>query len=407
MAQVLSPAEVKDPAMRALQTHHMMELRSISNGLNQIHFPYAFYFSRKLDIDENQQKQVDQRSVCFDRYNNQRALVITGNYFAAYSNERLDADRRMRQTFLNVILPILQVVVPPLQSSPDFDVFAVEVSHHVRRKIMGMSSEYAENLVVVIPRELAARVVQTHDPSEQQTLMQDAEVYYSGEPAMLWLAGERPFVPEGGPEKPSADTMLASIHPAVSGGVRAPASAVWPRPAPASGTGVPPELRAEPLHDSSPDVLKQLQAKYQPAIDALTQEQSKDAHLVAYAPPVFISFKQGTYLQLALTTALDGNSADSQYKLAALAFDRHVAHLVRPVLGYFKDDSGFDGIDFSTTVKLNGDSEHAVAVEFILPLSALHCYQQYDCTGQQMLNAGFVLINGERAGLELQTAEAK
>jgi hypothetical protein len=82
---------------------------------------------------------------------------------------------------------------------------------------------------------------------------------------------------------------------------------------------------------------------------------------------------------------------------------------VRPVLGYFKEDAGFDGIDFSTTVKIAGDNEnvHALAVEFILPLSALHCFQQFDCTGQQLLNTGIILINGERAGLELQTAEAK
>jgi len=33
-------------------------------------------------------------------------------------------------------------------------------------------------------------------------------------------------------------------------------------------------------------------------------------------------------------------------------------------------------------------------------------YEQYDITGQQLINAGFVLINGERVGLELQAAEA-
>ena len=395
--------EMKDPAMRALQKQHLGELRSISDALNKIQFPYPFYFSRKLDIDEDQQKQADQRSIRFELYNKQRALEITGNYFAAYSSERVDADHRMRQTFLNVVLPILQVVVPPLQASADFDVFAVEVSHHVRRKVMGMNGENAENLVVVIPRELAARVVQSHDQMEQQALLQDAEVYYNGEPSLLWLAGEKPLMPDGRPAETTSSAMLASVHPSVPAALRAPATPVAPLP-PAH---VPPELSGEPLHESTPDALKELQTKYQQAIDTLTKEQSKDAHFVAYAPPAFISFKQGTYLQLSLTTALDASSADSQYKLAALAFDRHVAHLVRPVLGYFKDAAGFDGIDFSTTVKINGDDGHALAVEFILPLSALRCYQQYDCTGQQTLNAGFILINGERAGLELQTAEAK
>jgi hypothetical protein len=36
----------------------------------------------------------------------------------------------------------------------------------------------------------------------------------------------------------------------------------------------------------------------------------------------------------------------------------------------------------------------------------LHCYERYDCTGQQLIEAGSVLINGERVGLDLQIAEA-
>ena len=37
---------------------------------------------------------------------------------------------------------------------------------------------------------------------------------------------------------------------------------------------------------------------------------------------------------------------------------------------------------------------------------AIRCFAEYDCTGQQLIDAGIVLINGERAGLDLQTAEA-
>jgi hypothetical protein len=39
-------------------------------------------------------------------------------------------------------------------------------------------------------------------------------------------------------------------------------------------------------------------------------------------------------------------------------------------------------------------------------MSELRRYEQYDITGQQLINAGFVLINGERVGLELQNAES-
>jgi hypothetical protein len=155
--------------------------------------------------------------------------------------------------------------------------------------------------------------------------------------------------------------------------------------------------------------LQTLQEQHRDALDKMTREQDGSAHFVPYAPPAFIEFKKGVYLQLSMTSNLEGASSGSQYNHAALAFDRHIAHLVRPVLAYFKDASDFDGIDFSTTIKGSGDKAGPVAesVEFILPISALRCYAQYDCTGQQLLNAGFVLINGERVGLDLQIAEAR
>jgi hypothetical protein len=74
------------------------------------------------------------------------------------------------------------------------------------------------------------------------------------------------------------------------------------------------------------------------------------------------------------------------------------------VLAYFAKDTDFDGIDFGTSVKLS-TSASPLAVEFIFPLKALRCYANYDCTGQQLVNAGIVLMNGDRVTLELQVAE--
>ena len=81
--------------------------------------------------------------------------------------------------------------------------------------------------------------------------------------------------------------------------------------------------------------------------------------------------------------------------------------MIRPLLGYFKDEQKFDGIGFSTTVHLAGKSAESTseAVEFYFPLASLRSYEKYDCTGQQLLDAGTVLINGERVALDLQIAE--
>ena len=76
--------------------------------------------------------------------------------------------------------------------------------------------------------------------------------------------------------------------------------------------------------------------------------------------------------------------------------------------GYFKGDLDFDGIAFSTTIHQQDKpaaSQGSEAVEFFFPVEALRCYETFDCTGQQMIDQGSVLINGERVNLDLQMAE--
>ena len=138
----------------------------------------------------------------------------------------------------------------------------------------------------------------------------------------------------------------------------------------------------------------------------MVHDLDKQAHFVSYAPPSFIPFHKGVYLQLSVTATLQENEGGSQYRVAALAFDEHIAHLIRPVVASLTSRRDFDGIDFSASVRLAGATGSGVAVEFIFPTDALLRYQDYDYTGQQLINLGFVLINGERAGLDLQSAEA-
>jgi hypothetical protein len=145
-----------------------------------------------------------------------------------------------------------------------------------------------------------------------------------------------------------------------------------------------------------------------PILDGMVKELDPQAHFVSYASPNFIAFRSGVYLELSVNSTLAESANASRYRLAALAFDDHIAHLIRPTLGYFKDDSQFDGLGFSSTLHLAakpGPNTNSEAVEFFFPFTALRCYERYDCTGQQLLDAGTVLINGERVSLDLQMAE--
>ena len=93
-------------------------------------------------------------------------------------------------------------------------------------------------------------------------------------------------------------------------------------------------------------------------------------------------------------------------KACALAFDDHVSHLVRPVLNYFPPDPDFDGISFSSIIFV-ADGTSPLAVEFFFPFRTMRCFASYDCTGQQLIDSGTVVMNGERSALDLQIAEGK
>ncbi len=409
-AQVLAPEEIRDPQMRALQQKYRNELKLITSAAAAHSFPYHFYFSRKLDLAEKDQQQSDQRSVQFDRYRDRVVLKITGNYFASYSAELLTPEERARQTYESVMLPLLRAAVPALEKADAPQAFAFEISHHVRKKILGVPSENVENVVLVLPRESARRLVASADPHVREAALFEAEAYLNANPISIWPRSE---------EDTGREAAASQSHPTVEAAPPVPVPAPVVSARLMQDIGVPnaaakavptPADQAKLARDSSPNAVKALQKAYQPTLDLMVKELESQAHFVSYAPPAFIPFHSGAYLQVSVTTTLPQAVAGSQYRQAALAFDQHIAHLIRPVLAYFKDHNGdFDGIDFSTTLRFaagQGADGSPLAVELIAPLKLLSDYANFDSTGQQLIDSSFVLINGERVSLNLQAAEA-
>jgi hypothetical protein len=191
-AQVMTVFEIKDPAARRLQQQYMPQLQQIATEIGAHQFPYHFYLSRQLDIDEPQQLRVAQSSIRFDKYNSRMALEITGNYYTSYSDELMNKSQRVRKSFEDVILPILKTAVPQFPDDDSFAAFAIEISHHVRRKVMGISTENPENVVFILPRAAAHRLVIAKTPDQQQAAALDGEVYVDSEPIALWLTGDEP-----------------------------------------------------------------------------------------------------------------------------------------------------------------------------------------------------------------------
>jgi len=390
--QVLTPTDIQDSDSRRMQQQFMPQLKAAGERISALQFPYHFYLSRTLDVSERQQQMLPRGSVHFDKFENRSVLEITGNYFASYSTELLNGNQRAKQTFRDVILPLLRATVPQFDNDVPFQAYALEISHHIRGKVLGVGSENVENIVLVIPRDAAQRLVAADNDTTQQSALLESEVYLNGERISLWLSDELPAAP----------MPALAFHSAQMSGTALDITRPLNPP-----TAPPPQPASQPvaaLHDASPASLQKLQTVYRDLLAKMTNEIRAQAQFVEYAPPSFIEFRHGAYLQVSVKTSLSSSSPGSQYRLAALAFDSHLAHLIRPVLTYFADKSDFDGIDFSTTVLPGG--EEAEALEVIVPMAVLRCYESYDCTGQQLINSSFVLINGERVSLDLQSAEA-
>jgi len=413
-AQVVPPVEIQDPQLQTLQRRNMSSLNVVGQQILAHRFEFPFYLGQKLDIDQKVQLGSDQSSIRFDRFDDKVVLAISGNYYAAYS-QKFDVEQRAKNTLLQVVLPILRIAVTQFKDNTAIQGYAVEISHHVVKQTMGLTVEGPENMMTYLPQRVAIALVQAKTQGQQEAAMLEAQVFMNAEPLSIWLSDGNVRTTRVTPHKqvpveqppPMAQTEadLVKAVDSVAPQPAAPATApVVTKPTDASTTPPPPR-------DSSKRALAALQSSSQDVINRIIKEQDTTAHFVSYAPPAFIGFRKGIYLEFSINTSLPAADAGSRYKQAALAFDDHVAHLIRPLLEYFQGEQSFDGIGISTTIHLAAAKPGAAAtdseaVEFFFPFSALRCYESYDYTGQQLINAGTVLINGERVGIDLPTAEA-
>ena len=418
--QALPPAEIKNPAMRALQERYLQQLQSAGEEVRAHVYPFPFYCSRVLDLEQAQQERADQRSLRFDNYKGMTVVELTGNYFASYPAD-MDKNHRALRTFQDVMLPILQIVVPAMQNAPELDGFALEISHQVRGKALGRTMEHAENFVMILNRDAAVRLVGARNDRDRQSAILDGQTFLNAEPFMFYLSDAAAQIAveerKTNPLSAAAASTKDSAQPwwQTKGAASPPPSR--PVVIPASENPAPAIAR-----NTSKEALAAIQTSLQATIDKIVKELDPQANFVSYAPPAVVAFRKGIYLEFSLQLKMPASTAGSRYKLAALAFDDHIAHLIRPMAAYFQgNDVSIDGIAFSTTLHTNAASvgktgagagtsastaDGSEAVEFFLPLETLRCYESYDCTGQQLISAGAVLINGERVSLDLQTAEA-
>jgi len=137
--------------------------------------------------------------------------------------------------------------------------------------------------------------------------------------------------------------------------------------------------------------------------------------LRTYAPPSVVSFRKGAYLEFSVNSKLPATVAGSRYKLAALAFDNHIAHLVRPIAFQFQGDThpstALPSAPRSILAPLRLQQRRAAKVQSAMGPKRWssscrwnHCDATKAMTARasKLIDAGAILINGERVSLDLQ-----
>lgn len=411
-AQV-SPAEILNPQLRALEETYFPQLMSLNRALRTMKFPFPFVLSRYVGVDPDKQTEVDSRGLEFVRFHDRVVLKVTGNYNAAYNADLLTQNQRASRTFQEVIAPVLGLLTREIPADAGCDAIGFEVSYHARRKTRASDFEGKEILVVVLDRSDAFSFLSAPE-QDRQEILNHSEIYLNGGDFGLALGQRDPYnveslarsVPRQALPSPapsasgsSAGTRLLRANQEMPAGLRAPGT-----PTPPAGTGKP-ESPAAPAATSAD--AERLQAKYQSQLEALAKAGVASLQFVDYAPPSFGVFRSQAVLQITIRNPLHfEKDTSSIYKRAAQSFDLFLAPQLKALLEKIPADEEIQGLDITLlnqlAAKPNPSSE---AVEFICPLKSLRQFVEAEITNQELINQSVVLVNGVRIALNLQQVE--
>jgi hypothetical protein len=177
-AQVVPPAQIKDPQLRALQSKHLPALTEAAAEIAAHNYPSKFYLTRELDLRASDLRSADPRSIEFTTLEKQTVLMVRGNYAAAYP-PATPAKDRLSRTYLDVVVPILDALIPRLKDETEMSAVAIQLSHHVR-KVAVVTIDRFENSSFVMPQATAVRITEISDPDRQLAALSGAQVYADG-----------------------------------------------------------------------------------------------------------------------------------------------------------------------------------------------------------------------------------
>jgi len=415
-AAQVSPNEILDPQLKALEKEYFAQLKAINQEIAKTQFPFPFNLNRVVGLDPSQQIEADTRGLEFRRFKDRVILKATGNYNAAYDSKQFTRNERAARTFRDVFLPIFQSITRNIPPDVDCDAIGIEVAFHVRDVAKSYDYEGKEILVVVLDRKDAYQIVLEKDDNARQEILNRSLVYLGGQEYGLSLLDRDPMVVDTQARSKSTKidaTSTASSSTSASRLIRSNPNLL---PSAEGGNPMDPSASTTPKVDLSqskpaatPADAEKLQAQYQQQLDALSSAGQAKFGFVDYDPPTFVVVSKQMVLQMTLknTTRYDPEKT-SLYKRAALTFDLFLAPKMKDVLDGIPSDLPVDYYDFSVVnplVSSSGGKERSEAIEFLLPKNLAQKFANSEITNQELLDKGQVLVNGVRIALNLQLVE--
>lgn len=409
----ISPNEIRDPDLKALEKQYFQELKSLNQIIAHMHFPFAFYLSRYVGLEPSKQAEADSRGIEFVKFRDRTVLKITGNYNAAYNSDKFTRNERAARTFQDVILPILKTVTQSISPDVACDSIGFEISYHTRADEKAYDYEGKEYLVIVIDRQDAFRLAQATNDQARQEFLNRSQIFLGGKEYGLSLLEKDPLIVEGLPRSSRAQSGNPPANSSSSLGYGNSPFLRGSPPGPghpqSDGALVPKPDLSQSKPAAKPEDAEKLQVQYKSQLDTLANEGRTKYQFVDYDPPAFVLVNKEMALQMTLRNALHFDAEKTSiYKRAAQTFDLFLAPKLKDILGNVPKDANFDFYDFSVVnlfTTTPGAKERSEAIEFVLPKNLAQQFADSEITNQALLDKSQVLVNGVRIALNLQLVE--
>ena len=143
-----------------LQEKYFQQLQTIGADVQAHVFPYSSISAACSTWNSHSNIEPTSVRSVLTNYGGMTVVELTGNYFAVVllGTGGQDPSRPADLSGCNAA-DHPESRWHRSKDNPDVDGFAMEISHHVRGKAMGMNIERAENLVLVLPKNVALRLV--------------------------------------------------------------------------------------------------------------------------------------------------------------------------------------------------------------------------------------------------------